>query len=149
MSTDTQRHDDPIVARLEAALAALIDGETASWPAMFAEDGEMAFPFAPPGYPTRLAGREAIAAFIATYPEHIRLHRVGLDHAFRDGDTRTVEFHAEATAVSTGRRFTMRYVGVIETRDGLITRYRDYWDGLVAVAAMGGADAVAKLGGAR
>lgn len=149
MATMADSTDDPIIARLAAALDALVRGDTAAWPAMFAEQGVMTFPFAPPGYPERLEGRTAIAAFMRQYPEHIRLNAVGFDHLFRDGDTRVVEFHAEGLAVGTGRAFTMRYVAVITARDGEIIAYRDYWDGLTAVQAMGGLDGVVALGGAQ
>jgi ketosteroid isomerase-like protein len=36
----------------------------------------------------------------------------------------------------------MRYVGVVTLRDGKIINYRDYWNPLVAAAALGGLDAM-------
>lgn len=134
--------DDPLITRLFQALNSLVAQDTAPWAALFTPDGIMEFPYAPPGYPARLAGREAIAAYMKDYPNHVTLRQVHCDHVYRAGETRIVEFTAQATAVATGRFFTMRYVAIITPDGDKIKSYRDYWNPLVALTALGRVDAV-------
>lgn len=146
MSDLALKNTDPIIQALFDALEALTRQETQPWADLFVPEGIMEFPFAPPGYPERLEGRAAIAEFIRAYPAHITLHRVVCDRALRAEDVRVVEFHAEATAVATGRAFTMRYVAILTEKDGRIETYRDYWNPLVGLAALGGWDDLNQLG---
>jgi len=146
MSNPTQVGDDPIVERLFEALRALTRNETRPWAEMFTPDGIMEFPYAPAGYPERLVGREAIAAYMRDYPAHISLRDIIPDRVFRAGDTRIVEFSAEGTAVATGRPFTMRYVAILTVRGDRVEVYRDYWNPLTALTAVGGLDGLNALG---
>jgi|GEM_PF-3346237 len=130
-------HPDPIIERLVEALHALRDGNPAPWSAMFLNMGSMEFPYAPPGYPHRLEGAAAIADYMAGYPAQIRLGQITIDRVLRDGDTRVAEFHAQAHALATGRDYVMHYVSIIEVVDGLIHTYRDYWNPLTALEAIG------------
>lgn len=139
-------NDDPIIHRLFGALNSLTKGHTQPWAEMFSPTGVMEFPYAPPGYPQCLEGKAAIAAYIESYPTHIALHNITLDNLYRSGDTRIVEFRVEATAVASGRPFSMRYVAIIKVEDGLICTYRDYWNPLKALEAMGGLDAITSMG---
>lgn len=144
MTTTTHQQ---LEQRLLAALQALTRGDVAPWPALFAEDGVQEFPFAPAGYPQRIAGRPAIAEYLAGYPAILQLHRI-LDPTFHHcGSVTVVEFGVEGTAVQTGRPYNQRYVSVIECQeDGRITRYVDYWNPLVALEALGGAEALLAFG---
>jgi len=48
------------------ALEGLERGDVKPWVDMFRDDGVMEFPFAPPGYPSRLDGKAAIAEYMRT-----------------------------------------------------------------------------------
>ncbi|AEI44525.1 hypothetical protein KNP414_06001 [Paenibacillus mucilaginosus KNP414] len=37
----------------------------------------------------------------------------------------------------TGNPYNQTYISVVETKDGLITRYRDFWNPLVAIESVG------------
>ena len=122
---------------LLGALDAITRNDMAPWTAMFAEDGIMEFPFAPPGSPQRVAGKEALKAYLAAFPDMIKLTRIH-PVTFHHGDQVMVaEFSTEGVATQTGNVFTQRYVSVIEYRDGHITHYQDYWNPLVAQVALG------------
>lgn len=56
------------------SLRLLLDKNIPGWVGLWAENGVMEFPFAPQGWPERLEGREAIAAYMRHYPDHIDLH---------------------------------------------------------------------------
>ncbi|BCL30965.1 hypothetical protein GCM10017557_58240 [Streptomyces aurantiacus] len=52
-------------------------------------------------------------------------------------DTIVVEFTAHGRTVRTGEPYRLDYITVVTARDGLITRYRDYWSPPAAAAAAG------------
>lgn len=131
---------------LGGAMEALIRSETGPWSEMFHDDGAMEFPFAPPGYPPRLDGKSAIADFIKTYPDHINLKSMTFTGSHYSGDTLIIEMVGEGTSVPAGNDFTMKYVAVITVRDGKFVLYKDYWDPLVGIRAMGGLEALESLG---
>ena len=144
--TDAPRtgDDHPFAATFRRALERLVNKDTAGWVSMFAEDGAMEFPYAPPGYPERLDGRAAIAEYMRGYPDIVDLTSFHIEafHRTVNPDVAIVEFSVSARAVPTNRPYTMRYVGVITLRGGEIVHYRGYWNPLVAAAAFGGADAL-------
>lgn len=98
--------------------------------ALFAPDAEMEFPFAPTGRPQRLRGRDQVAAYLQDYPDLLdirRIHDVTLHQAL-EPTTLVAEFSASGTVVATRQPYTARYIAVLTVVDGLITRYRDYWN---------------------
>ncbi len=137
-------HDSAFAATFERGLQSLVDKDVTGWVSMWAEDGVMEFPYAPPGYPQRLDGKAAIADYMRDYPATIEIASFTVEafHQTVNPDVVIVEFSVDGRAVKTGRSYTMRYVGVITLRDGKVVSYRDYWNPLVAAAALGGADAL-------
>ncbi|WP_329257206.1 nuclear transport factor 2 family protein [Streptomyces pseudovenezuelae] len=118
------------------SLRLLLDKDIPAWVGLWAEDGIMEFPFAPPGRPRRLEGKEAVAAYMRPYPDHIDLHdfpEVRI-HETTDPETIVVEMRGVGRVVATDSPFEMTYVAVVTVRDGLIVSYRDYWDPLAALA---------------
>jgi ketosteroid isomerase-like protein len=128
------------------ALEALRRGDVHRWAEMFHDDGVMEFPYAPPGFPACLDGKAAIAEYMRSYPNHLSIERVIRRGVYHCGDVMVVEFSCDATAVATGNAFRMDYVGLLTIVDGKLKRYRDYWNPLVAISAMGGADTVLAMG---
>jgi uncharacterized protein len=123
--------------RLLAALEALTRNDVAPWPDLFSPDGVQEFPYAPQGSPTRIEGRQNIAAYLANYPEVFNLTRI-VDPIFHhDAKRMVVEFSVEGRAVQTGRPYNQRYISVIEHEAGKIRRYVDYWNPLVVQEALG------------
>ncbi|MGW7330324.1 nuclear transport factor 2 family protein [Streptomyces sp. NPDC054840] len=114
------------------SLGLLLAKDIASWLGLWAEHGAMDFPFAPPGWPGRLEGREAIAAYMRDYPDHIDLHDFPdlLIHETTDPSTIVVEMRGVGTLVTTGNPFDMTYIAVVTVQDGRFTSYRDYWNPL-------------------
>lgn len=119
------------------SLRLLLDKDIAAWVALWAEDGRMEFPFAPEGRPRQLQGRDAVAAYMRHYPDHIDLHdfpelRI---HQTTDAETIVVEMRGVGRVVRTGAPFDMRYIAVVTIHDGRITSYRDYWNPAALSAA--------------
>ncbi|MFJ2747995.1 nuclear transport factor 2 family protein [Streptomyces sp. NPDC087297] len=114
------------------SLRLLLDKDIASWVGLWSEHGTMEFPFAPPGWPGRLEGREAVAGYMRNYPDHIDLHdfpdlRI---HETTDPRTVVVEMRAVGRVVASGGPFDMTYIAVVTVEDGRFTSYRDYWNPL-------------------
>ncbi|GAA4501035.1 nuclear transport factor 2 family protein [Actinoallomurus oryzae] len=116
-------------------LRLLLAKDIPGWVGLWAEDGVMEFPFAPRGWPERLAGKEAIAAYMRDYPDHIDLHdfpdlRI---HQTTDPRTIVVEMRGVGRLVQTGDPFDMTYIAVVTVQGGRITFYRDYWNPLAVL----------------
>ncbi|GAA0981502.1 nuclear transport factor 2 family protein [Nocardiopsis tropica] len=116
-------------------LRLLLDKDIAAWVALWAEDGLMEFPFAPGGWPKRLEGRDAVAAYMSRYPDHIDLHdfpelRI---HLTAEPETVVAEMRGVGRLVESGSPFDMTYIAVVTVRDGLISSYRDYWNPLAVL----------------
>ncbi|WSQ06690.1 nuclear transport factor 2 family protein [Streptomyces sp. NBC_01231] len=117
------------------SLRLLLDKDIAGWVGLWAEDGVMEFPFAPEGWPQRLEGKEAIAAYMGRYPDHIDLHDFPdlQIHQTTDPQTLVVEMRGVGRLVETDGPFDMTYIAVVTVQDGRITSYRDYWNPLVVL----------------
>ncbi|MFF1279116.1 nuclear transport factor 2 family protein [Streptomyces marokkonensis] len=117
------------------SLRLLLDKNIPAWVALWAEDGRLEFPFAPQGWPQRLEGKEAIAAYMRHYPDHIDLHdfpdpRI---HQTTDPETIVVEMRGVGRLVETGAPLDMTYIAVVTVQEGQITSYRDYWNPLAVL----------------
>lgn len=131
MTTHVTTNTTP-AAVYRRGLQLLLDKDVTGWTALWAEDGILEFPFAPEGWPRRLEGRAAVAAYMRGYPEHIDLHdfsHVEI-HQTLAPETIVVEMRGVGRLVETGNPFDMTYIAVVTVEDGLITRYRDYWNPL-------------------
>jgi ketosteroid isomerase-like protein len=146
-NTPSSGHDSAFEAIFRRALQGLADKDIAGWVSMFAEDGAMEFPFAVPGAPPRISGRDTIRDFMRDYPKKVEIatYDVEVFHHTADPNIVIVEFSIEGRALETGRAYSMRYIGVVTLRGGEIINYRDYYNPLAAAAALGGVDAVAAL----
>lgn len=118
------------------SLRLLLDKDIPGWISLWADGGVMEFPFAPPGWPERLQGRDAIAAYMRHYPDHIDLHdfpdvRI---HQTTDPETIVVEMRGVGRMVRSDDPFDMTYIAVVSVRDGRFTSYRDYWNPLAVQA---------------
>ncbi|MFJ7205766.1 nuclear transport factor 2 family protein [Streptomyces sp. NPDC098789] len=113
-------------------LRLLLEKDIAGWVDLWAEDGVMEFPFAPEGWPARLEGKAAVAAYMRHYPDHVDLHdfpEVTVHETTVPG-TIVVEMRGVGRLVESDSPFDMTYIAVVTVEDGLITSYRDYWNPL-------------------
>jgi len=139
-----------VIAVTQRALSLLSVNDFARFAELWAEDGVIEFPFAPPGYPQQVRGRAAIHEYLKDYPNTLHIDWI-VDphiHATDAPDVAVVEFAAAGTVVASGKPYEMRYISVVTVRDGTITRYRDYWSPAAAADIMGGLpEFVAAFGG--
>nr|WP_206324015.1 nuclear transport factor 2 family protein [Streptomyces sp. HNM0574] len=118
----------------------LLAKDIPGWVALWDDHGVMEFPFAPEGRPRRLEGRDAVAAYMRPYPDHIDLHdfRDVRIHETTDPGTVVAEMRGVGQLVESGAPFETRYIAVVTFRHGRITTYRDYWSPLTPGAEFTG-----------
>ncbi|WBB80298.1 nuclear transport factor 2 family protein [Micromonospora sp. WMMD882] len=144
--TTTEARRDGSRAVFARQLKLLETGGITEWVALFHPDGVLEFPYAPPGFPREVRGTEAIHAHMRNFPEQLDVTFSGVvHHDTVDPELVVAEFEAVGTALVSGRPFRQRYVSLLWLRDGRITRYRDYWNPLAVLAAIGGPDTFREL----
>jgi ketosteroid isomerase-like protein len=100
----------------------------------FAPDGTFEVPFAPPGVPRRIEGRDAISAFIRGGAERLRENRSPWEfrsvvvHETADPEVIVTEFEVHGT--HDGQPHQFANLQVMRVRGGEIVSLRDYWNPL-------------------
>ena len=120
------------------AMTAICAGDLEGWLAQCTDDIVVEFPFTPPGRPQRVEGKEAVRQYLTAYPGQIEFDAVtNLEvHQTVDPDTAVIEMTATGRVKATGAPYAMSYVVVLKTVDGRMALYRDYWNPLMALAAL-------------
>lgn len=97
---------------------------------LLADDVIMEAPFAPPGYPVRIEGRQKFLDFAnprrATFPVRFDACRTTAIHDTTDPNTIVVEYELTGTSTSTNRQATAAFIGVLTARDGKVALWREY-----------------------
>jgi ketosteroid isomerase-like protein len=128
----------------EEVLQAILEGRMDDYAGRFAVDATLELPFAPPGVPRRVEGREAIRALIRAGGERIRQagsrweFRSIVVHETSDPEVIVTEFEVHGTHA--GRPHQFANLQVLTVRNGEIASLRDYWNPLdrPEVAAVSG-----------
>ncbi|GAA2445589.1 nuclear transport factor 2 family protein [Streptomyces glaucus] len=142
-TTSAPQRDDAVRAAARQVFRDHLDlltaGRVEEWVELFTEDGVLEFPYAPKGYTTRLVGRQELLAYISNFPKAFRLRMTDVRiHETVDPSLVIAELKSEGVALETGRPYDQTYISVVETVDGRISRYVDYWNPLIAMEALGG-----------
>jgi len=107
---------------------------------VYAADAVHEFPFARPGVPSRMEGRDAIMSFItafwSTSPLRFERYQTIAIHGTADPDTIVVEQEVEGTSSTTGS-FVLPTIMVLKARHGQIAHLRDYANLLAVEQAIG------------
>jgi ketosteroid isomerase-like protein len=108
---------------------------------LLADDGVVETPFAPPGRPHRIQGREEFLAFAAAeraaFPVRFDEVRDVVIHDSVDPEVIVVEYVLAGTVTTTGRSASAPFIGVLRARDGKIVHWREYQNGPAIAAALG------------
>ena len=107
----------------------LLGGDADGYADLFAPDAVVDSPFAPPGSPARLEGREAIrehSRHVMASPLRLDAFEVAELHQTQDPEVVIVEMRATATLTTTGRSFTATSIQILRIRDGQILLFRDF-----------------------
>ena len=125
---------------VEHALDLLLKHDMTGFAGLWAEDGVLEFPFAGPGYPKRVEGRDAIREYLRDYPNLLDIREIAAKtvHETADPAVVVVEFTVAGVVVATQKPYELSYIAVITVQDGLIRTYRDYWSPSAAAEVLGG-----------
>lgn len=108
---------------------------------LFATDGVLEYPYAMPGMPSRIEGRDAIREFHGNLGKlRDRIHREGVSwtmHETTDPEVVVVEIEHHGTIAPEDKPYQSIAVGVMRVRDGEIVSYRDYMNPLTVAAIAG------------
>ncbi|GHF71974.1 hypothetical protein FHX82_000761 [Amycolatopsis bartoniae] len=101
-----------------------------------ADDVVFEFPFAPPGRPTRVEGKPALAEYLKALAGRVRIEGIrDLEvHETVKPEVAIIEMTVTGTVTATGAPYEQSYVSILTVRDGLIVHYRDYWNPLRSAA---------------
>ncbi|GAA3346061.1 nuclear transport factor 2 family protein [Amorphoplanes nipponensis] len=103
-------------------------------------DVVLEMPFAAPGRPARIAGRDAVLAFVraghADLPFRFDDCRTRAVHDTADPATIVVEYELAATMTATGVSAAAPFIGVLTVREGRIARWREYQNPLAVAWAL-------------
>ena len=107
----------------------ILNGDADGYADLFAADGVIEMPFAPPGAPPRLDGREAIreyARHFVALPLRLEDFEVAELYQTQDPEVVIVEMRAKATLTATGQSFDATSIQVLRIREGQIVLFRDF-----------------------
>jgi ketosteroid isomerase-like protein/quercetin dioxygenase-like cupin family protein len=130
--------DQQQTAEVFAAHLALLGKDVQAWLDLFAENAVIEFPYASTT-PGQLEGKAAIYNYMKDVPAqmqdlvftNVRIYPTAPNVLF-------AEVHGEAIIVATGRHYQQDYVMQLETQEGKIIHYREYWNPVPALEAWGG-----------
>jgi ketosteroid isomerase-like protein len=119
----------------------MVAGEGVIFADLFAADGVLAYPFALPGQPPELRGRDAIRGHFGAMGRSRELFVMeGVESLVRETDDPEVvvtEITHHGWSHVTGAPYRLTALGVIRVRDGEIVRYDDYMDPIAVARLLG------------
>jgi uncharacterized protein len=107
----------------------ILNGDADGYADLFAPDGVIESPFAPPGAPLRLEGREAIREYsrrVMASPLRLEDFEVTELYQAQDPEVVIVEMRVEGTLTTTDRSFAATSIQILRIRDGQIVLFRDF-----------------------
>jgi uncharacterized protein len=119
----------------------ILTGDADGYADLFAPDGVIESPFAPPGAPSRLVGREAIREYsrrVIASPLRLEEFEVVELYQTQDPEVVIVEMRAKLTLTTTGRSLTATSIQIYRIREGQIVLFRDFADSRVLQEAIRG-----------
>ena len=109
----------------------ILRGDADGYADLFAPDGVVEAPFAPPGAPSILEGREVIGEYsrhVMASPLRLEEYEVAEFYQTQDPEVVIVEMRTKGTLTATGRSFVATSIQVLRIRDGQIALFRDFAD---------------------
>jgi ketosteroid isomerase-like protein len=112
------------------AIEALKAGDIDRYMEIYAPDAVHEFPFAAEGAIRRLAGRDAIAAYMRQLPKFIRFGSLTEVRVRETGDELIIEATGHHRRIPDDTPRDLSYVWFITRRDGQVAHFRDYMNPL-------------------
>jgi ketosteroid isomerase-like protein len=128
------------VQLLRNSLDRFLAKDMKSWSELCDENVVAEFPFAPEGSPARIEGRAALYEYLRNYPNLIDVREIPTLKTYQTDDTNVAiaEWSVSGSVIGNGNPYEMSYATFVTFRGGLIVNYREYWNPMAFLAAMGG-----------
>ena len=107
----------------------ILSGDADGYADLFAPDAVIESPFAPPGAPTSLEGREAIREYsrhVMASPVRLEDFEVAEFYQTQDPEVVIEELRTKGTLTTTGRSFVTTSIQIYRIREGQIVLFRDF-----------------------
>jgi uncharacterized protein len=98
-------------------------------------------PFAPPGFDNQIRGAENYLAFAKQAMDIVgdeNLHDLRVETFASDPGEAVCFYKSDMTIQTTGLPYRNDYIGRFTVRDGKITRFAEYYDGVRLLVSLGG-----------
>ncbi|WP_025848136.1 nuclear transport factor 2 family protein [Paenibacillus ehimensis] len=138
-TTDYETRLATAQAMMETFMKSMVEKDMDRWIELFDDNVVFEFPYAPDGYTRKLEGKSALYQYVKELPGiiEIDLFTAPAIHQTLDPNVFIAEFGVKAgRAVKTGKPYLQTYISVIETKDGKIMHYKDYWNPLTVLTAL-------------
>lgn len=142
--TKIEESDRATTSRIvEQFLLLLAEQRWDAWIAMWAEDGVLEFPFAPPGRRSRYVGKADILAYMKAAVGKMKVDTIDYYEIYpmRDPSMICMEMGLRGHIVATGAPLHQKYVSIFQTSEGRLLNYREYWNPIASMDAHGGREA--------
>ncbi len=127
----------PFFHIIREGLEGFADGE--DYFDMLADDVVFEYVISVPGYPKRVKGRQKIIDLYSDYDSYMNVTSADNLRVYRDLEASVVilEYQVHGTSVQTGRPYNNRFVSIVTTKKGKVTKWRDYLDPLAVIESAG------------
>jgi uncharacterized protein len=112
----------------------ILSGDIDGFADLFAPDAVIEAPFAPPGAPSRLEGREAIREYsrhVMASPLRLQDFEIAEFYQTQEPEVVIVEMRTKGTLTTTGQPFAATSIQILRIREGQIVHFRDFADSRV------------------
>ena len=126
---------------LRRSLDTFLSKDMKAWSELCDENVVVEFPFAPDGSPAKLEGRQAIYEYLRKYPNIIDIKGIPAAKIYPTDDPNMAiaEWSVTGRVISNGNPYNMSYATFVTIRNGLIVRYKEYWNPSAFLKALSGA----------
>ena len=126
-----------------AGLERFGDGDLDGYLELLSDEVEVEFPFAPPGRPERLRGRENLRRYLEPLLARVAYDSITSLVVYETDVAGTIvaEMTASLRLLESDRTYSRRYVAVVRAADGRVVWYREYWNPLALSDRAGAAEA--------
>lgn len=109
------------------------------WADLCAPNVVAEFPFAPEGSLSRIEGRDALYEYLRGYPEMIDIQSLTTMRVFGTDDPNVAiaDWSISGRLLSNGEAYEMSYATFATFRGGVLVKYREYWNPMVFLTALG------------
>lgn len=109
------------------------------WADLCTPDVVAEFPFAPEGSPRRIEGRDALYEYLRGYPDVIDVQSLPTMRIFGTDDPNVAiaDWSLSGRVLTNGNPYEMSYATFATFRNGALANYREYWNPMVFLTALG------------